>query len=62
MKEALGLSSLRAALDASGFDAAYSTPADLVRSLRRGVVSMEISSHGEGVKLNSVFRSKTPQR
>jgi tripartite-type tricarboxylate transporter receptor subunit TctC len=36
MKEALGSSSLRAALDASGFDAAYSTPADLVRLLEKG--------------------------
>ena len=36
MKEALGSPSLRTALDASGFDAAYSTPADLVRLLEKG--------------------------
>jgi tripartite-type tricarboxylate transporter receptor subunit TctC len=36
MKQALGSANLRSALDASGFDAAYSTPADLERLIEKG--------------------------
>ncbi|MBR0843255.1 tripartite tricarboxylate transporter substrate binding protein [Bradyrhizobium liaoningense] len=36
MKQALGSASLRAALDANGFNAAYSTPADLQRLIEKG--------------------------